>query len=100
MSIQQIAKKIDSIDVKNNKKELVADILELKKMIQKELTRISSANACNYNRDIEASRLKRKKNNSRQAIKRLFPQRHSSVKHNGKRKKEIIKKHIKILRNI
>lgn len=74
------------------KKDIVTEIEKIAQLTEKELEKISNANRKSYTADIELSRLKRKRNNSRQAIKKKWNDRKNNV--------EYIKKHTQILREL
>lgn len=84
MSIQQILKAVKLLKYEND------DILELKKLCVTLEETISERNKKAYNSNLEESRQKRKINNSKQAIRKVWG--------NRKVKKSLIKKHIKILK--
>lgn len=86
MSIQQILKAVKLLKYEND------DILELKKLCVTLEETISERNKKAYNSNLEESRQKRKINNSKQAIRKVWG--------NRKVKKSLIKKHIKILKEL
>lgn len=86
MSIQQIFKTVKLLKYEND------DILELKKLCVTLEETISERNKKAYNSNLEESRQKRKINNSKQAIRKVWS--------NRKVKKSLIKKHIKILKEL
>ena len=95
MSQQKIYRSI--MELHNNcthklKKDIVAEIKKIAEQTEKELQKISNANKISYTRDIELSRLKRKRNNSRQAIRKKWNSR--------KGNEDFIRKHIEILREL
>jgi len=95
MSKQSIYKKIIKLHSScyhKTKKEIVEELKKIAHQSADELQNISNANRKAYKNDIELSRLKRKKNNSRQAIRKNWNKRAE--------KKELILKHISILREI
>lgn len=83
---QQLIKRILSLQGET------PEIIELKEFANSCKNKIANKNAEAYQKDIELSRLKRKINNSRMAIKKAWKNRSS--------KSGLIKKHIKILRSI
>ena len=86
MSIQQIIKAVKSLNYEND------EILALKKLCLDFEETISKRNKKAYDRNLEESRQKRKINNSKQAIRKVW-----SIR---KVKKDLIKKHIKILKEL
>ena len=86
MSIQQIIKAVKSLNYEN------AEILALKKLCLDFEETISKRNKQAYDSNLEESRQKRKINNSKQAIRKVW-----SIR---KVKKNLIKKHIKILKEL
>lgn len=95
MSKQKIYNHVISLSgaaSKLRKKDLIAQLKLIAESAENELDKISENNRKIYLEDIEASRLKRKINNSRQAIKRAW--------NNRKIKKDLIFKHVKILRGL
>lgn len=92
MSVQKLINSILAIDTKTSKKDLILQIHDIKIIAEDKRKSISSSNNMQYKKDIELSRTKRKRNNSRQAIKKAWK--------NRKEKSSLIKKHISILRNI
>lgn len=86
MSIQQIIKAVKSLNYEND------EILALKKLCLDFEETISKRNNQAYTSNLEESRQKRKINNSKQAIRKVWG--------NRKVKKNLIKKHIKILKEL
>ena len=86
MSIQQIIKAVKSLNYEND------EILALKKLCLDFEETISKRNKQAYDTNLEESRQKRKINNSKQAIRKVWS--------NRKVKKDLIKKHIKTLKEI
>ena len=86
MSIQQIIKAVKSLNYEND------EILALKKLCLDFEETISKRNKQAYDNNLEESRQKRKINNSKQAIRKVWSYR--------KVKKNLIKKHIKILKEL
>ena len=86
MNIQQIIKAVKSLNYEND------EILALKKLCLDFEETISKRNKKAYDNNLEESRQKRKTNNSKQAIRKVWS--------NRKVKKDLIKKHIKILKEI
>ena len=86
MSIQQIIKAVKSLNYEND------EILALKKLCLDFEETISKRNKQAYDTNLEESRQKRKINNSKQAIRKVW-----SIR---KVKKDLIKKHIKILKEM
>ena len=86
MSIQQIIKAVKSLNYEND------EILALKKLCLNFEETISKRNKQAYDNNLEESRQKRKINNSKQAIRKVW-----SIR---KVKKDLIKKHIKILKEL
>lgn len=86
MSIQQIIKAVKSLNYEND------EILALKKLCLDFEETISKRNKQAYTSNLVESRQKRKINNSKQAIRKVW-----SIR---KIKKDLIKKHIKILKEI
>lgn len=82
MSIQQVIKAVKSLNYEND------EILALKKLCLNFEETISKRNKQAYDNNLEESRQKRKINNSKQAIRKVW-----SIR---KVKKNLIKKHIKI----
>lgn len=100
MKSRTIINKILEIDLNLSKSKLIEEILKIQDLAKKELEISDKRNRDSYQTDIKKSRLERKRNNSRQAIKKLFPQRHSSALWCGKTKKQLILNHIKTLRTV
>lgn len=92
MTIQKLFKAIQNI------KETSQEIQELKLMASILEEKISSNNKKRYHQNIELSRLKRKLNNSKQAIKKLWGKRKEKSLRSIFSNKEVILKHIKIAR--
>lgn len=95
MSQQKIYKaivKLHSSCTHKLKKDIVAELKIIAHQTADELQKISNANKKSYKADIELSRLKRKRNNSRQAIRKKWSMRKSY--------RELIKKHIQILKEL
>ena len=86
MSIQQIIKAVKSLNYEND------EILALKKLCLDFEETISKRNKQAYDNNLEESRQKRKINNSKQVIRKVWS--------NRKVKKNLIKKHIKILKEL
>ena len=86
MSIQQIIKAVKSLNYEND------EILALKKLCLDFEETISKRNKKAYDNNLEESRQKRKINNSKQTIRKVWS--------NRKVKKNLIKKHIKILKEL
>ena len=86
MSIQQIIKAVKSLNYEND------EILALKELCLDFEETISKRNKQAYDNNLEESRQKRKINNSKQAIRKVW-----SIR---KVKKDLIKKHIKILKEL
>jgi hypothetical protein len=93
MTIQKLFKVI------NNLKGESEEISELKNMTNLLQDKISSSNKKQYQQNIELSRLKRKLNNSKQAIKKIWKVRNEKSKRSIFSNKEHILKHIKIIRD-
>lgn len=95
MSQQKIYRAIIDLNFtckSKTKKEILEEIKAIAVDAEIELNKISEANRKSYTADIELSRLKRKRNNSRQAIRKKWSSR--------KDYKEMILKHIKILKEL
>ena len=86
MSIQQIIKAVKSLNYEND------EILALKKLCLDFEETISKRNKKAYDNNLQESRQKRKINNSKQAIRKVW-----SIR---KVKKNLVKKHIKILKEL
>lgn len=92
MTIQKLFKAIQNL------KGTSQEIQELKDMANVLEEKISSNNKKQYQQNIELSRLKRKLNNSKQAIKKLWKKRREKSLRSIFSNKEVILKHIKIAR--
>lgn len=92
ITIQKLIKVIKNLHTNNN------EISELKEMALSLENKISSKRKEDYEKNIEASRLRRKLNNSKQAIKKLWKKRKEKSLRSIFSNKEVILKHIKIAR--
>jgi glutamate mutase epsilon subunit len=90
--MKRLYNNILEISTKVTKKELLKQINLLKEIAKKEKEKEQKKAINLYERDLEKSRFRRKINNSKMAIKKAWK--------NRRTKKELIKKHIKILRGL